>query len=836
LKKYRGNPPSLIIHMHPTHFRFDKQEGSFSYKSPMRIMIDHLKLRTIPHDLSDFFAVSNVPFYEGCMIVQVYDHKTTAPSQGSNRANTGSGKTAPFSVHNSNAYLTPSPYVPFPKESQASKGRNHPEVENDSSGNKTAEQKDKENMPAPAVPADGQRGKSVVQAKKPKIFTVVLHPTAVSKYADIVITAADSRSNITDSRQDPLTGGPLSATVPPTPSTAILPPTPLTSMAPPAKRLKKAKVELDGSNIHTAESQITLATTAPLILEPVHSAKESAALLDALAHPMHSDKPPSPKTRKRTVAEMEADEALAAEQERYMLILDERLSSSTTGAQGGANPADSDGQAGGASFEPRFERFKAIENIRNSHEEAKKAEKARQLEAERKMAQERERERLRIDAEKRDHEKMRQQNLNLAAVRQQQERRAMAQQMSNQAGGMPQAQGQHAHPNNGQMGNGIQTQPQRFQQTHQVSQAQASSPIVRNGTPLNNSSPSVNNVGNMAMQNSNSSMAGSPPRPSSVVHQNQAPMSATSNGMTTQRSQQSHAGTPRMPNTTPNIQSTPISRPLSQTPRMNQASPPQGPMAQVPMMMNGGHQPINAQQQAAMLAHQQQMRQNVMRQQQQANINSMAMANGQPMTPAQQQQRYMMMQAAVAQGNHMQNPAMMAQNYQQRMAGMGMQQSQGLPPGAMPQNMGFNQGMPVNMANMNMQQIQQIHLQQQAAQQAQQQQQAHIQAAQQAQAQGQGQVQLTPQQMMHMQVQRHTQTLIQTQLPQLQAQYPGGVPQEMLAELKTRCHQNALAVVTSNMRKRQIMAQQQQQQQQNAMAQRNAMQMQNGMGMQGQGM
>ena len=803
-------------------------------------MIDHLKLRTIPHDLSEFFAVSNVPFYEGCMIVQVYDHKTTAPSQGSSRANTGSGKTAPFSVHNSNAYLTPSPYVPFPKESQTSKSRNPPEAENDLSGKtKSSEQKDKENMPAPAAPADSQRGKAGVQAKKPKVFTVVLHPTAVSKYADLAITAVDSRSNNTDSRQDAIAGGPLSATVPPTPSTAILPPTPLTSMAPPAKRLKKSKVELDGSNIHTAESQITLATTAPLMLEPVHTAAEAAVLLETLAHPMHSDKPPSPKTRKRTVAEMEADEALAAEQERYMLILDERLSSSTAGAQGGANPADSDGQAGGASFEPRFERFKAIENIRNSHEEAKKAEKARQLEAERKIAQERERERLRIEADKRDNENLRQQQSllsNSAAVRQQQETARRAQQMNNQAGGMSQAQGQHSHPqNNGLINNGIQNQPQRFHH-QQVSQAQASSPIVRNGTPMNHSSPSVNNVGNMPIQNSNSSMAGSPPRPSSVVHQNHAPMSATSHGMTTQRSQQSHAGTPRMPNATPNIQSTPISRAISQTPRMSQASPPQGPMAPVPMqMMNGGHQqPINPAQQAAMIAHQQQIRQNAMRQQQQqANLNNMAMANGQAMTPAQQQQqqRYMMMQAAVAQGNHMQNPNMMAQNYSQRLGGMVMQQPQGQPQGAMPQNMGFNQGMPVNMANMNMQQIQQMHMQQQAAQQAQQQQQAHIQAAQHA--QGQGRVPLTPQQMMQMQVQRHTQTLFQTQLPQLQVQYGGNVPQEVLSQLKASCHQNAVVVVTNNMRKRQIMVQQQQQ---NAMAQQNAMQMQNGMGMQGQGM
>ena len=103
-------------------------------------------------------------------------------------------------------------------------------------------------------------------------------------------------------------------------------------MAPPAKKFKRSKPELDSGNLHDLENRINLVTKAPLHLEPVHSALESAALLEALAHPMHIEKPPSPKTRKRTVAELAADEALAADQERFMLILDER---NTAGAQGG---------------------------------------------------------------------------------------------------------------------------------------------------------------------------------------------------------------------------------------------------------------------------------------------------------------------------------------------------------------------------------------------------------------------------------------------------------------------------------------------------------------------
>jgi transcription factor SPT20 len=454
-------------------------------------------------------------------------------------------------------------------------------------------------MPAPAFPMDGQRGKSSTQAKKPKLSTIVLHPTPISNHADMVIKATDTRSGNLDSREtrhDSI-AGPLSATVPPTPSTAI-PSTPLTNMAPPAKRQKKSKLELDGTNFHAAESQITLSTTAPLILEPVRNALETAALLDSLAHPMHLEKPPSPKTRKRTVAELAADEAAAAEQERYMTILDERLSSNLSGAQGGANPADGDGQAGGASFEPRFERFKTLENIKASIEENKKAEKARQQEAERKSQQDRERERLRLDAEKREREKMNQQAMAQAATNQQSEtarrRAAMAAGSQQQLGiqGAPtQGQIQHAHPQ-ANMANGIQAQARFHQQ--QASQAQIPSPIVRNNTPQNlqnHSSP----MSNIPMQNSTSSMGGSPPRTGSVVNQNHPQMgNPAAHNMSAQRSQQSHAGTPRMVNATPNVQSTPINRPMSQTPRMSQASPLQNSMAPAPnMMMAANGQMVN---------------------------------------------------------------------------------------------------------------------------------------------------------------------------------------------------------------------------------------------------
>lgn len=793
----------------------------------MRIVIEHLKLRTIPHDLMDFFSVSNVPFYEGCMIVQVYDHKSATPLKDSNKAKSATGKTVPFSVHNYNQHLTPSPYVPFPAENLQNGSSN---TESKDSG-----QKDKENVPASAGSTDPEQSKTETQAKKPKVSTIVLYPTSISNHADIAIKASESRSNTTDGRTESRqeVNGPLSATVPPTPSTAILPPL-QTSMAPPAKKQKKAKIEIDSSNIHAIEAQITLATTAPLVLDTVSSATESAALLDSLAHPMHSEKPPSPKTRKRTVAEMAADEALAVAHERYMLCFDERLSSNTAGGQGGANQADGDGQAGGASFEPRFERFKTLENIKIQLEENKKAEKARQAEVERKNQQDRERERLRLESEKRDTEKARLQAMQQEATRRQQEahRRAISasQQSQSNLQGLPsQAQGQHGHPQPSNLvANGIPGQPQRFHQ-QQVSQAQLSSPIVRNGTPQSHMSP-VNGMGNIPMQHSTSSVGGSPPRPGSAVHMNPPQMGGpASHNMTAQRSQQSHAGTPRMPNATPNLQSTPLSRQVSvsQTPRMGQASPLPGPMGQVPHMqqvMGPNGQPMNlnpAQQQQFQQQQQQALFQQRMRQQ--AVAQGMAGMNGQPMTQQQMVQAQQLLRAQQAS----QMNSQMAQNYTAQMAAM--QRA-----GAIPPNMNFANN-PAAMQSMQqlqqmqqMQQMQQLQLQQQQAQaQAQAQAQQHPQQANTPQAQ--------QQLMMRKAISGRAHQIYQQQIPQFQAQYPGGIPEEVLVNLRRQCNQNATLQITQQMNAQRTLHQQHQQQMMAAAQQHGGMQpngMQNVMGMQ----
>ena len=64
LKKYSKVSPSFILHLHPTHFRFDQQDGSFSYNSPVKILLEHIKSQTIPHDMLDELKQAGIKFYE----------------------------------------------------------------------------------------------------------------------------------------------------------------------------------------------------------------------------------------------------------------------------------------------------------------------------------------------------------------------------------------------------------------------------------------------------------------------------------------------------------------------------------------------------------------------------------------------------------------------------------------------------------------------------------------------------------------------------------------------------------------------------------------------------
>ena len=626
-----------------------------------------------------------------------------------------------------------------------------------------------------------------------------------------IIAYANTPDNRSNHRKQSQVNGrtPASATFPqPATPLSAVPPTPSAS-GPPAK---KQKMMISAKDIPAFEAKLIAATASPLYLEPVDSLQEAQNVLQALQDPLFQNKPPAPKTRKRTVAELAADEALAAEEQRFMLIMDERLVPSANAAAG--STAAADGESGAASFEPRFERFKALEEIKLNH-----LEKARR-DQEMKVLQQ--------QASKAKQEQQEQQvrQLNETKLREAQElaRRYQNQKMQQanhqalQQHQMAASQNPHAHP---QTSNGMMNNAQQVQAHH-------SSPVPRNLTPHNNSNSSPL-VGGVMVSHSGHSMpmttttsnqgAGSPPRPGSALQHAHPAVAAA---MVNQRGQQppSRNGTPQMPNGTPRLQQpTPVPRHNTPTPRMSQASPASSAMLSTPVMgpammvtphVNGQH--ITPQQHAMMQQRHQQQ------QQQQQAAAAAAFANqqhGMQGSPPMSQLSPQNLQQLAAHQAHQQaqaNRSNMAHQelYRQQLQTLSHQSTNG----------GNANGTPhLGSSSMLMQQ-------QHAAQQ-----------------------QLSPQQQQHNQ--RIQAVIIQTQrdflrrgIAQAQARYRGQIPNQILEHLKVQAKQQAMVVLKqrglfgpqAQTQQQQPQLQQQQQHQQMLMGQQQQAMMNGGMMGQGLGM
>ncbi|KAL8931301.1 MAG: hypothetical protein Q9211_007073, partial [Gyalolechia sp. 1 TL-2023] len=574
LKKYKNKPPSLILHLHPTHFRFDQQDGSFSYSSPMRIMLEHLRSQTVPHDIVEELNAAGVRFYEGCLIVQVQDHRSSAADSEKSTTTKANNRNVPFSIHNHSQYLTPSPFVPYPKfntDDDKTAETDHSKADPSKSGKESAQD-----------PPSSQKA----TAQGPKIFTTVLLPTPQSVEEEIFAWAntPDPRStNRKQSQASAATRTPASATMPhpPAPLSAV-PSTPTTG--PPNK---KQKMLLGESDIRIFQSRLTSSTGPPLFLDPVGSLQEASKLIESLTDSLHKGDLPSPKTRKRTVAELEADEAQAASEQRFMLIMDERLSNSGAGTKASGG----DGEVGAVAFEPRFERFKTIENIKAAHRE-----KEQQLQEQRAITQAQQQAANKLKQEQAEQHKLMQEK-KAAETAQRQEQQLRSFQAMQNVPHKAQSLAALQHQQQQQLAASQNIHGHGPNQQHMTpnSQPQHSSPVARNMTPHSNprSSPLVGNVPHSIPMNvtpSSQGVTSSPARPSSAA-QHAHPIGSVPMGHN--RSQQrppSRMGTPSMPNGTPIMQhGTPVIKQATPTnnPRMNHGSPPHA-MSQTPMMNSNG--------------------------------------------------------------------------------------------------------------------------------------------------------------------------------------------------------------------------------------------------------
>ena len=777
------------------------------------------------------FRKSDVKYYDGWLIVRVVDHKSVAKDAALSGASADDEK--PFSIHNYNQYITPSPYAPYPTKEQAIAKSPHLKQEQISGDSKD-------------IPHSNDTINITPRSSKPlpKVYNVALRPTILSRHMDLVIDAMtpDPKSlNRRQSQANVNSRAPGSG-APQTPISGM-PSTPSSERPPP---LKKQKLKIDPKDMIEYEGRVVNATAPPLHLDTVESLEEAQTLIHMLQDPLHDQRPPSPKSRKRTVAELAAEDAHAKEQERFMLVMDER----TAGTSGAANAGAVDGQAAAALFQPRFEKFNALDNIKREITERKQREKDRQLqEDENRRGQQ---ERMQEEEKKRI---MMQRNQEARMLRGRQHEMAAA-----IAAQQPQTQPpQNAQRPSSQQVNGI---PPNMQ-AQVIAVQQRGSPIIRQGTPHAASSPVVTSAGQggvpMAVSGSQQGH-GSPPRPNSAVQHGHpsVPMARAPSGPGHSRNgtpQMAH-GTPAQRNATPIMRQNTPAQPVTHasphvaTPQMMPAGMMPGVQGQMP---NGVHRQLNPQQIAQMQQQRHAMQQHAAAQAQQAAMQQQ-MANGTPqMAQAQvahmQAQQHAERQAAIArqqaiqqqqqqqqqgtpQSNHMSpNPTQGHKMYNQAMAeSMKAQMARGL-------QQEQNQGSPApNQMTPQLQQAQVQHAQQQ-------QQQRMMQAAQ-AQGQMMGQGAPQPQQrQMDPATQQFLENTYQTShvrfAQQAAAKYGGNTqmlqPQEV-QHIKVQAQRYAQAALQKHKTMNQMSAAQSMQNMQarQQMAQQQGGGMQNGMMMQQQ--
>ncbi|KAF1980398.1 hypothetical protein BU23DRAFT_548551 [Bimuria novae-zelandiae CBS 107.79] len=653
LRKFPNVEPSMRIFLYPSHFRINDSQETLGYASPMKELLDHVRNKTIPHNMLEELHLTGIRFYDNCLIVQVHNLRGVGikPKHDTNSSADGLGA-EPFSVHNYNSFITPSPHVPHPSlKANAKPGQADGQLANSES--KADKDVDKENMPAPGQPS------SQKQTSKEKISTVVLFPTPQSHFADLTILANTPQQDAATMRRNQAVA--RAAGNPPTPLTAV-PPTPSALAA--SRSPKRQKTVLDENNLYEFEAAVFHETCPKLYLEPTKSLEETLALMEAHTHPNNQNSPPARKTRKRTTAELAADEAEAADMQRYMLAGDEFQASKTATAAGG----DEGQHAVRASANQQtFSRFKTLAAIKTNHEEAerrKKEEEARQAQAKRQAQMDAEAQKRR-EMEANDQAAMLQKKQEAMRQQQQQQQQALAMQMA-------------------------QANAQVSQPPLSATQPQFSSPVVRQQTPMANAaSPLIHPhathpMGGTPMAATPSNQAaGSPARPASAISHHPNAMARTASQQ--QHQNLSRTGTPHIAQGTPVMNQVMPARNISSTPtpRMNNQGSPSGPIpGGTPMMMPQQSQNMTPEQIQFLQSRNMQMR--AAQGMQQANLspsnpqqlqqlafqraNMQIQANGVP--PGQDPQQYRQM---LAQQYYRQLQQQQQQHQQQMAANMSSQ-------------------------------------------------------------------------------------------------------------------------------------------------------------------
>ncbi|KAF8552879.1 hypothetical protein OG21DRAFT_1442848 [Imleria badia] len=74
LDKYESDPPSFSIHLFPEYWTLNNGP-KFLYNNPVASLLDDVRAHRIPVDYLELFDSAHVPFYDGCMLVELLDYR-----------------------------------------------------------------------------------------------------------------------------------------------------------------------------------------------------------------------------------------------------------------------------------------------------------------------------------------------------------------------------------------------------------------------------------------------------------------------------------------------------------------------------------------------------------------------------------------------------------------------------------------------------------------------------------------------------------------------------------------------------------------------------------------
>ncbi|KAG5421911.1 SPT20 [Candida metapsilosis] len=117
LRKYSKYPASLSLHIFDNHYRFNNSQDSqiIPKSSPMiKSFMNHVLREEIPVELSELLKDFSIKSYDGCLILQVYDHRNMIETSSfrANASPSKDGKPVPVIVSKPRTYrvlLKPTP-------------------------------------------------------------------------------------------------------------------------------------------------------------------------------------------------------------------------------------------------------------------------------------------------------------------------------------------------------------------------------------------------------------------------------------------------------------------------------------------------------------------------------------------------------------------------------------------------------------------------------------------------------------------------------------------------------------------------------------------------------